>query len=271
MPELPEVETTAKGLRALVVNQKVAEVGIYRAKLRWEIPQHLTTTLKNRIIQNIDRRAKYLLINFEHGTLVVHLGMSGSIRFAKEAKELKKHEHFELKFNNNTCLRLEDPRRFGSVLWQKKGEKIPLLASLGPEPLTDNFNTDYLFVRSRNKKQNIKTFIMNSTIVVGVGNIYASESLFRARISPKTQSGKISLKRYQLLVQSIKEILQEAIAKGGTTLQDFSNVNGKPGYFAQKLSVYGKANNPCPNKCNTVIKKIIQNQRASYYCPKCQK
>ncbi|MCS5592804.1 MAG: bifunctional DNA-formamidopyrimidine glycosylase/DNA-(apurinic or apyrimidinic site) lyase [Gammaproteobacteria bacterium] len=270
MPELPEVETTARGLKPLIVNQSVIAVGIYRPKLRWEIPKHLATTLINQFIQSVERRAKYLLINFEGGTLVIHLGMSGSIRVVPTKLPLKKHEHFELKLYNNTSLRLDDPRRFGAVLWQKKGETLSLFDSLGPEPLTDDFNANYLFQRSRGRTQNIKTFVMNSTVVVGVGNIYASESLFLAKISPKILAGKISLKRYQVLIQSIKSILSEAIDKGGTTLKDFSGVDDKPGYFAQKLSVYDRVDKPCL-QCNGTIKKITQNQRTTYYCSKCQK
>jgi len=270
MPELPEVEITARGLKPLIINQSIANVGIYRPKLRWEIPKHLSLTLKNQIVQNVKRRAKYLLVNFEHGALILHLGMSGSIRVVPTELPLKKHEHFELTFDNNTSLRFDDPRRFGAVLWQNKGETLPLFELLGPEPLSDNFTTDYLFQRSRGRTQNIKTFIMNGFVVVGVGNIYASESLFLARISPKIIAGKISLKRYQTLVQSIKSILAEAIEKGGTTLKDFSDVDGKPGYFSQELSVYGCVDKPCV-RCSGTIKKITQNQRATYYCSKCQK
>ena len=270
MPELPEVETTARGLKPLVVNQSITNVNIYRPKLRWEIPRHLPMTLKNQVIQSVKRRAKYLLVNFECGTLILHLGMSGSIRVVPTESTLKKHEHFELTFSNNTSLRFDDPRRFGAVLWQNKGETLPLFDSLGPEPLSDNFNANYLFQHSRGKTQNIKTFVMNGTVVVGVGNIYASESLFLAKISPKILAGKISLKRYQVLVQSIKSILSKAIEKGGTTLKDFSGVDGKPGYFAQELSVYDRVDKPCL-QCNGTIKKITQNQRATYYCSKCQK
>jgi len=270
MPELPEVETTVRGLKPLITNQTIIGVGIYRGKLRWEIPKHLTKTLNNQIIQSITRRAKYLLINFEHGSLVLHLGMSGSIRVVSKSLPLKKHEHFELMLGNDTSLRFDDPRRFGAVLWQNIGEALPLFTSLGPEPLSDNFNPNDIFQRSRCKTPNIKTFIMNSQVVVGVGNIYASESLFLARISPKTLAGKISLKRYQRLVGCIQSILSAAIEQGGTTLKDFSAVDGKPGYFSQKLSVYGRAGEACIC-CDGTIKKITQSQRATYYCPKCQK
>ena len=270
MPELPEVETTRLGLKKLIVGQKILSAHIYQPRLRWPVPEHLLNTLDGQRVAGISRRGKYLLVEFKNGTLVMHLGMSGSIRVVDSELVLKKHEHFELKLSNNTSLRLDDPRRFGAVLWQNKGDMLPLLKSLGPEPLSDNFNANYLFECSRNRTQNIKTFIMNAKIVVGVGNIYAAESLFLSKISPKTSAGKISLKRYQVLTQSIKLILSEAIKNGGTTLKDFSGVDGKPGYFAQKLLVYGRANAPC-EKCNGTIKKIVQNQRATYYCSQCQK
>ena len=270
MPELPEVETTRQGLLKLIVGRKILSANIYQPRLRWLVPEHLLSTLDGQRVADISRRGKYLLIAFKNGTLVMHLGMSGSIRVVDTELPLKKHEHFELTFNNNTSLRFDDPRRFGAVLWQNVGETLSLFKSLGPEPLTEDFNANDLFTRSRSRTQNIKTFIMNSNIVVGVGNIYASESLFLAKITPKTSAGKISLKRYQVLTQSIKQILSEAIKNGGTTLKDFSGVDGKPGYFTQKLSVYGRADAAC-ERCNGTIKKITQNQRATYYCSKCQK
>lgn len=270
MPELPEVETTARGLRAIIVKQKIKKINIYRKKLRWDIPKHLEETIKDKTIIAVNRRAKYLIINFTNGDLIIHLGMSGSIKVVPLIIALKKHEHFELEFYNNTCMRFEDPRRFGSIHWQEKQDTLSLLKKLGPEPLANNFNANYMFQISRGKKQNIKTFIMNSSIVAGVGNIYASESLFYAGISPKTQAGKMSLQKYQKLVEKIKLILSNAIKKGGTTLKDFSNVDGKAGYFSQSLAVYGMENRLCIY-CKNKIKKITQNQRASYYCPKCQK
>jgi len=270
MPELPEVETVAKGLSPLISKQTVKQINIYKKKLRWDIPQHLKTTIKNKTVISVDRRAKYLIINFANGALIIHLGMSGSIKVVPLAINLIKHEHFELEFTNNTCLRFKDPRRFGSIHWQEKKDTISLLKNLGPEPLGDNFNANYIFHISRGRKQNIKAFIMNSAIVAGIGNIYASESLFYAGILPTNQSGKISLKQYQKLVEKIKLILSNAIKKGGTTLKDFSNVNGNLGYFSQNLAVYGMNNKPC-KLCKNKINKIIQNQRASYYCQKCQK
>ena len=269
MPELPEVETTRRGLEPLITDKKIISIHIYKKKLRWNIPSHLTSTLKNQTVKSISRRAKYLLVQFENGQLVIHLGMSGSIRVVPSFEPLKKHEHFEIKLNNSTSLRFHDPRRFGSVLWQKPNETISLLKNLGPEPLSYEFDNNSLFKSSIGKSKNIKTFIMDSNVVVGVGNIYASESLFLAGISPKRKAGETSKKRFIILTESIRSVLSDAINNGGTTLNDFSNVDGSPGYFSQVLSVYGRDNMPCI-RCSGKIKRIIQNQRTTYYCPKCQ-
>jgi len=270
MPELPEVETTKRGLEQHVVGRQVLSAQIHQKQLRWEIPSHLPTTIKGEFIKKISRRAKYILIKFSNGTLVMHLGMSGSVSVVPSDEVLKKHHHFELILDNTTSMRFHDPRRFGSILWQQNNEQLSLFKNLGPEPLSSEFNENTLYLSSRDRKKNIKAFIMDSNIVVGVGNIYASESLFLAGISPKKVAGKTSKKRYQVLTQCIKQILSEAINKGGTTLNDFSNIDGKPGYFSQVLSVYGRNEMPC-YRCDGTIKRIIQNQRASYYCPRCQK
>ena len=270
MPELPEVETTRRGLEPHIVNRQVISIHIYKKQLRWEIPGHLTGTLKNQTIQKISRRAKYLLLDFKEGQLVMHLGMSGSISVVPSNEPLKKHHHFELNLDNDMSMRFHDPRRFGSILWQKNNEQLNLLKNLGPEPLGSDFYDSILFNSSRGKTKNIKAFIMDSNIVVGVGNIYASESLFLAGISPKRRAGKTSNNRYKILTKCIKKILLDAINNGGTTLNDFSNVDGEAGYFAQVLSVYGRNNMPC-KRCDGTIKRIVQNQRATYYCTKCQK
>jgi formamidopyrimidine-DNA glycosylase len=269
VPELPEVETTRRGLEPLIVNKRVLSVHIYKEKLRWIIPFHLIETLKQKTIKKISRRAKYLLIDFNNGQLVIHLGMSGSMSVVPSTESLKKHHHFELKLDNSTSVRFHDPRRFGSILWQNNGSQLKLLEDLGPEPLSYEFNNEVLYNASIGKSKNIKTFIMDSKVIAGVGNIYASESLFLAGISPKRVSGKTSKNRYQTLTKSIKKILTDAINNGGTTLNDFSNVDGNPGYFSQVLSVYDREDMPCI-RCNGKIKRIIQNQRATYYCPKCQ-
>ncbi len=270
MPELPEVETTKRGLEPHILGRQVLSSQIYQKQLRWEVPSHLPTTIKGGFIKKISRRAKYILIKFSNGTLVMHLGMSGSVSVVPSDEVLKKHHHFELILGNATSMRFHDPRRFGSILWQKNNEQLSLFKNLGPEPLSSEFNGNTLYLLSRGKKKNIKTFIMDSNIVAGVGNIYASESLFLAGISPKRVAGKTSTKRYQILTQCIKQILSEAINNGGTTLNDFSNIDGEPGYFSQVLSVYGRNEISC-NRCDGTIKRIVQNQRASYYCPRCQK
>jgi formamidopyrimidine-DNA glycosylase len=269
MPELPEVETTRKGLEPLITDRKIISAHIYKKKLRWEIPFHLKKILKDQSIKKISRRAKYLLIHFDIGQLVLHLGMSGSISVVQSFEPLKKHDHFELKLDNSKSLRFHDPRRFGSILWQKPYETLPLLKNLGPEPLSYEFNNDSLFNSSIGKSRNIKSFIMDSNVVVGVGNIYASESLFLAGISPKRAAGKTSKRRYNILTNCIKNVLADAINNGGTTLNDFSNVDGNPGYFSQVLNVYGRDNMPC-TRCHGTIRRIVQNQRATYYCTKCQ-
>ncbi|BAF61439.1 bifunctional DNA-formamidopyrimidine glycosylase/DNA-(apurinic or apyrimidinic site) lyase [Candidatus Vesicomyidisocius calyptogenae] len=268
MPELPEIETIKRGLTSLIINQKVNKAILHRENLRWVIPKHLSTTLTNQLISTIDRRGKYLLIKFKVGTLIIHLGMSGSIKVVNTNTPLLKHEHFELQLKNGTSMRLKDPRRFGAVLFSKDGSH-KLLDSLGVEPLKTSFYDGYLYQKSRNKQQNIKAFIMDNKIVVGVGNIYACESLFMAGINPKLKAGSISKTRYNVLTQCIKNILTQAIEAGGTTLQDFVQVNGNPGYFTQNLSVYGCKNKKC-YRCKGIIIKFVQNQRSTFYCKKCQ-
>ena len=268
MPELPEVETTKRGLESLIVNQVVEHATLYRDNLRWDMPKHLVTTLANQSIVDINRRGKYLLIKFDVGTLIIHLGMSGSIKVVSSDTPLKKHDHFELILANDTVMRLNDPRRFGAVLFSTDGTHA-LLDNLGIEPLENDFDETYLYIRSRKKQQNIKAFIMDSKVVVGVCNIYACESLYQAGINPERKASSVSKKRYALLTQCIKTILTQAIKAGGTTLQDFSQVDGSPGYFAQTLSVYGCEGKPC-TICNGKISRIIQNQRSTFYCKQCQ-
>jgi formamidopyrimidine-DNA glycosylase len=271
VPELPEVETTCRGISPHITGKRVKAVIVRQAKLRWPIPPELKKALPGQKIQNVTRRGKYLLLGATKGTVIIHLGMSGSLKMVDESKTPEKHNHFDIVFSNNQALRLHDPRRFGAVLWTTRPPlQHPLLSSLGPEPLDENFNADYLFERSRKRKVNIKTFIMNSKIVVGVGNIYASETLFRSGIRPTAAAGKISIIRYQRLVNAIKDVLQAAIAEGGTTLRDFTNSEGKPGYFKQKLLVYGRAGEPC-TVCGKPVKCSQQNQRTTYYCSHCQR
>ncbi len=270
MPELPEVETTLRGI-APHINKKIVEhVNIYQAKLRWPIEKKLTSLLLGKKLLHLTRRGKYLILTFDNGHLLLHLGMSGSLRILKTYAALEKHDHFEIIFNNKKVLRLRDPRRFGAVLWtQEDWQQHKLIVKLGPEPLSPEFNTDYLYEKSRNRSIAIKSFIMNSHHVVGVGNIYVSEALFLAGIHPIRQTQRISKPRLENLVTAIKEVLDKAISEGGTTLKDFTNANGKPGYFTQHLNVYGRKEQACYH-CSTNIKHKVIAQRATYYCPNCQ-
>jgi formamidopyrimidine-DNA glycosylase len=271
VPELPEVETTRKGIEPYLKHKAVKAVHIFNPKLRWPIPKKLLDTLPGQKIFHVRRRAKYLLIETQAGTLILHLGMSGSLRITPTGTAYRKHDHFALILSNNKELRLYDPRRFGAVLWtEKEINQHPLLATLGPEPLGEAFTTNYLFDANQNRKVSIKQHIMNSKIVVGVGNIYASEALYLAGIHPKRAAGRISRVRIGQLVDAIQSVLRDAIAQGGTTLRDFTREDGRPGYFAQHLNVYGKGGARCPS-CDKIIKHIVLGQRSTYYCPHCQR
>lgn len=271
MPELPEVETTRKGISPHIMNQRVADVVIRQKKLRWEIPNTLSEELPGHAFSDIKRRGKYLLLDSDNGTLLIHLGMSGSLRIVDKSATVGKHDHVDIVFENSKALRFTDPRRFGCMLWATSiDESHPLLSNLGPEPLSEDFDSDYLFKVSRGRSAAIKTFIMDSKVVVGVGNIYANEALFRAGINPKRATGKISKSRYDKLVPCIKEILQRSITVGGTTLRDFTNSSGEPGYFKQSLNVYGRGGEKC-KKCKHVLKEIRLGQRSTVYCTNCQR
>lgn len=271
MPELPEVETSLQGIKPHISDSYIQRINIYHPTLRWPIEKNLDAILQGQQLLSLQRRGKYLILSFANGHLLLHLGMSGSLRIVEPSTLLEKHDHFEMIFTNNKALRLRDPRRFGAVLWTPDDwQHHKLIASLGPEPLSDDFHVAYLYQQSRNKSVSIKTFIMNSHVVVGVGNIYASESLFRAGIHPTRPAKRIAKTRYEKLVTSIKQVLEKAIAEGGTTLKDFSNAEGKPGYFAQQLNVYGRAGMPCPC-CKASIKQKVIAQRATYYCSHCQR
>ncbi len=271
MPELPEVETSLRGIEPYIKGQRVSDVVIRQAKLRWPISRDLAKQLKGQTIENLQRRGKYILLFSTTGTVIIHLGMSGSLRILDTHIDAGKHDHIDIQFANGKLLRLRDPRRFGAVLWTRKDPlKHKLLKHLGPEPLSDEFNVDYLYEAGRHRKVAIKTLIMNSQIVVGVGNIYASESLFLAGINPQRSASRISRTRYALLVTAIKKILTDAIRQGGTTLRDFTQQDGKPGYFQQTLSVYGRSGESCKT-CGASIKQITQTQRSTFYCPVCQR
>jgi formamidopyrimidine-DNA glycosylase len=271
LPELPEVETTRRGLSPHLVGRELINFTFRRAQLRWPIPTEQLQALEGETLLDIERRAKYLLFRFQSGTIIGHLGMSGSMRIVSGATPVKKHDHVDFGFSDDKTLRYHDPRRFGAILFTDDAPELhPLIASLGPEPLAESFNQDYLFDISRKRSTNIKTFIMNSAMVVGVGNIYASEALFMAGIRPTTAAGKISRERLGRLVASIKQVLAQSIEQGGTTLRDFVNSDGAPGYFKQQLAVYGKATQKCSH-CQAPIKVIKQSGRATYFCPLCQR
>ena len=271
MPELPEVETTRKGIAPHIENNIITKVLVRNRNLRWPIPKGLNTKLSSQKVNSVTRRAKYLLINTDIGTLIIHLGMSGSLRILDSKTKAEKHDHFELQFKDGICLRLRDPRRFGCVLWTKDDPlEHKLLVKLGPEPLDKIFNAELLYAKSRKRKITIKQFIMDAKIVVGVGNIYASESLFLAKISPKKLAGKITKQQSISLTSAIKKILAQAIKQGGTTLKDFKSSDGKPGYFQQKLKVYDRKDEPCVI-CKKPIKQIILGQRSTFFCSNCQK
>ncbi len=271
MPELPEVETTLRGISAHILNTTITRVNIRNPKLRWPVPASLPDYLLQSQFSTIQRRAKYLLLSCESGTLIIHLGMSGSLRIVSVNESYDKHEHFELCFANGKALRLKDPRRFGAVLWTTEPvTQYPLLQHLGPEPLSSDFNPDYLFKHSRARKVSIKQFIMDSKVVVGIGNIYANEALFASGINPKRAAGRISKARYEKLCAASKTILRQAIKQGGTSLKDFTGGDGKPGYFKQELLVYGRKNQPC-TQCGHNLKEIRLNNRSTVYCTQCQK
>ncbi|MEE9160886.1 MAG: bifunctional DNA-formamidopyrimidine glycosylase/DNA-(apurinic or apyrimidinic site) lyase [Gammaproteobacteria bacterium] len=270
MPELPEVETTRLGIAPHITGQVIKNVVVRNKNLRWPITATLKKGLLNCKFQKIDRRGKYLLCYTKHGCMMVHLGMSGSLHIVDSDIEPGKHDHLDIIFASGKILRFRDPRRFGSVIWTKKDPlQHKLIKHLGPEPLSENFNGEWLYKRSRKRTQAIKNFIMDSHNVVGVGNIYASESLFLAGINPKRKAGNVSLERYEHLTNAIKKILKQSIKQGGTTLRDFLNSDGRPGYFQQQLNVYARTGQPCP-KCGSTIKEIKLGQRSSFYCPSCQ-
>jgi formamidopyrimidine-DNA glycosylase len=271
MPELPEVETTRRGIAPHLLDRRVTRMIVRQPRLRWPIPHELPSLLKGRKVCGVERRGKYLLIRFRHGHLLIHLGMSGSLRVLDATVPPHKHDHVDLCLSGGQCLRLRDPRRFGAVLWtaEPPGEH-PLLSPLGPEPLDGEFDGAYLHRLGSSRRCAVKNLIMESRILVGVGNIYASESLFRAGIHPSRASNRISIQRYQRLAQAIREVLTEAIAQGGTTLRDFQQEDGRPGYFAQRLQVYGHAGEPCP-RCGSAISCRVIGQRSSFYCGHCQR
>ena len=271
MPELPEVETTRRGLAPHVEGRRISGVTLRRPDLRWPIPDEIRRDLPGQRIAAVRRRAKYLLLDTEAGdSALLHLGMSGVLRVLPADTPVAAHDHVDLALDSGRVLRFTDPRRFGSLLWQPAGTEHELLRGLGPEPLSDAFDGDWLFARSRGRSAPVKTFLMDQRIVVGVGNIYAAESLFRAGISPTRAAGKVSRERYAALADAVRAILAYAITRGGTTLRDFLAPDGAPGYFEQELSVYGRGGLACPT-CGTALRETSIGQRTSVWCPRCQR
>lgn len=270
MPELPEVETTRRGITPHVVGKRVIAAVLRRPNLRWPIPAEIQHQLVGQRIESVERRAKYLLMHTQMGSALLHLGMSGSLRVLPAGTAAGTHDHVDLLLDSSKLLRFNDPRRFGCLLWQPPGETHELLAQLGPEPLGDAFDGDYLFLLSRGRSAPIKTFLMDQRIVVGVGNIYVAEALFEAGIRPSRAAGRISRERYRAIAIAIRRILSYAIERGGTTLRDFLKPDGEPGYFEQELFVYGRNGEPC-KVCGSLIKATRTQQRSSFHCPRCQK
>ena len=275
MPELPEVETTRRGLAPHVEGRRIQAVTLRRPDLRWPIPPEVARELPGQRIDAVRRRAKYLLMDTAAGSAVLHLGMSGSLRVLPATTPVGAHDHVDIALDgergrSGRVLRFTDPRRFGCLLWQPVGQVHPLLQGLGPEPLSDAFDGDYLFALSRGRRAPVKTFLMDQAVVVGVGNIYAAESLFRAGISPLRAAGKVSRERYAALATAVKDILAYAITRGGTTLRDFLNPDGAPGYFEQELSAYGRGGEACP-RCGRAMKQATIGQRTTVWCGYCQR
>ena len=271
MPELPEVETTRRGVAPHVSGAIISDVLIRDHRLRWPVPEDLPARLHGALVRAVDRRAKYLLFRLPEHTLLLHLGMSGSLRLVPVGTPPEPHAHVDIAFNHGQALRFTDPRRFGSLhLAPGDGAGHSLLTRLGPEPLGDAFNGEWLRHRAWGRRQAVKAFIMDAATVVGVGNIYAAEALFRAGIHPARAAGRVSLLRYRRLAGAIRAVLAEAIDAGGTTLRDFVGSGGSPGYFRQSLSVYGRAGEPCP-ACGTALRLIQVGQRSTCFCPRCQR
>jgi len=280
MPELPEVETTKRGIAPHLVQQTVSSVVIRQHQLRWPITTEMITELPGQILDSVKRRGKYLILSaskheaFQTDTgnsyLLIHLGMSGSLRLVSAGSPIGKHDHVDIIMTNGIALRYTDPRRFGCMLWSS-GDPLmhPLLRALGPEPLSDAFTPDYLRIRAAGRKVPVKSFIMDSKVVVGVGNIYANEALFMAGIDPRRAAGRISAQRYARLTERIKEVLTGAIVMGGTTLRDFTGATGQPGYFKQSLAVYGRGGESCV-RCSTKLREIQITKRSTVFCPRCQ-
>jgi len=271
MPELPEVETTRRGIEPHLRARRIDKVIVRDRRLRWPVTAGLAGKLQDQTIGQVRRRGKYLLIDLERGTLIIHLGMSGHLAVVDSGHEPIKHDHLDILLDNGRVLRYHDPRRFGAVLWTT-GDPLhhKLLAGIGPEPLGEDFSTNYLQARLRGRRRNIRDTLLDSRIVAGVGNIYANEALFLAGIDPRRAAGRIGRDRIEKLVGAIKQVLASAIEAGGTTLRDFRNSDGRPGYFKQELAVYGRAGEACQH-CGGRIRQQVVGGRSLYFCTKCQR
>lgn len=271
MPELPEVETTRRGIEPFVVGRTIERLIVRQASLRWPVPVELPNLVAGRPVVRLDRRGKYLLMVLDNGTVIVHLGMSGSLRVCGPNQPPQKHDHLDLIIGPELAVRFHDPRRFGCWLWTPEDPALhPLLAELGPEPFEPVFSGQYLHRMARTRGAAVKTLIMDHHVVVGIGNIYANEALFRSGIDPRRAARRVGRLRYDLLASNIRQVLAEAIEVGGTTLRDFVNERGSPGYFQQTLGVYGRAGEPC-RRCSTPIRVARLGQRSTFFCPICQR
>lgn len=270
MPELPEVETSRRGIAPWLERQQVIGITVRERRLRWPVPEDIDRELPGKFIRSVRRRAKYLLFDTDGGTLLLHLGMSGSLRIADPAEPPGAHDHVDIVAANGKALRFRDPRRFGSLLWTRDPDGHPLLKDLGPEPLAEGFDGDYLHRKARGRRVPIKSFIMNSSVVAGVGNIYANEALFAAGIHPRRRAERISRARMERLAGAIRGVLARAIEAGGTTLRDFHGGDGEPGYFSRELLVYGRDDGAC-SRCAEPLTVAVVGQRSTYYCHRCQR
>lgn len=270
MPELPEVETSRRGLAPWMEGSKIRTVVVRDRRLRWPVQDDIETILAGQTVHSVRRRAKYLLFETDAGTAMLHLGMSGSVRIINQDEPAAKHDHIDIQLVSGKAMRFRDPRRFGSFLWSESIDDHPLIRKLGPEPLGDEFDGAYLWQAARGRRVAVKQLIMNATVVVGVGNIYASESLFEAGIHPKRRSDRIAKKRMHVLAAAIRNVLGRAIKAGGTTLQDFHGSDGEPGYFKQSLDVYGRGGEAC-HRCSTPLSVVVLGQRSTFYCKSCQR
>ncbi len=270
MPELPEVEITRRGIAPHIIDRRITDFIVRNPHLRWRIPTRLASYVKGREVEQVERRAKYLLLAAGSGSIIIHLGMSGSLRILNQNVPPHQHDHVDIVFDGGICLRYRDPRRFGCILWSRHPLHHRLLRHLGPEPLGDEFDGAYLHRAAYRRPGPVKHLIMNARLVSGIGNIYANEALFSAGIHPLRSANRISVERYQRLAEEVKRVLSNAISAGGTTLRDFQKADGNPGYFGLSLQIYGREGEPCPS-CSRPIRRRMTQQRSTYYCVQCQR